>query len=132
MPTLAFQSSRSSYSDGKQAPGRWRRDVCALKNGLGHIQLHNLISDTPVGQVQNQSKRPGLFACDVSPDGSLIAVGGEDYTVKLYDAKLLSLTATLIGHSSSITCLRWEKNHQSNARLVSAAQDGSIIVWRKC
>ena len=57
----------------------------------------------------------------VSPDGKLIATGGDGNAVKLFNAANGALVATLTGHAAPATSLAF---HADSTRLISCATDG--------
>lgn len=61
-----------------------------------------------------------------NPDGSLIASGGDDFLIKLWDAESGKLRATLAGHSSSVLSIEFAR---SGDRLISGASDKTIRQW---
>src|SRR5207248_3035115 len=67
-----------------------------------------------------------LLALAVSPDGKLIASGGTDSTIKIWDRKTGSDLATLIGHADVVTALTFSADSK---RLVSGSLDCTIKAW---
>jgi WD40 repeat protein/serine/threonine protein kinase len=68
---------------------------------------------------------PGHGAAAISPDGRTIAVGGEQGTVLLHDARGREIAA-LKGHTAEVTALVFTPNGKL---LVSAAKDRTVRVW---
>jgi len=69
-----------------------------------------------------------LFAVAASAPGeSLIAVGGSDERVQIFNVLTKKTCGDLYGHKGSITCLAFSPD---NRYLLSGAEDGEIIIWR--
>lgn len=68
----------------------------------------------------------GLLAVANSPNGELIATGGNDRTVRLWDAANGQLLQTLPGHSDYITDLAFTPD---GSTLASAGNEGVVILW---
>jgi WD40 repeat protein len=63
---------------------------------------------------------------DWSQDGSLIATGHTNGTLRIWDGKSYELRAELIGHDGYIASVQISANGQ---RLVSSSVDGNIMAW---
>ena len=68
----------------------------------------------------------GVDAIAVSPDGSQIATGEFDTTVKLWDAATGALLLTLFGHSSQVKGMAFSADGKT---LASASEDGTVKLW---
>ena len=74
-----------------------------------------------------------LYAIDFSTDGTLLATGGKDRHVRVYDETTKSLAFTmkekgkLIGHGNRIFCVKFNKGDQN--MLVSGGWDNNIFVY---
>ena len=93
----------------------------------------NLVSLWNVSQSETQRQfavpRPSRFVPDqvaLSPDGKLIAAGGRDSTIKLWDAGTGRELFTLQGHKKSVWDLAFSPD---NKLLASAGQDADIKLW---
>lgn len=73
-----------------------------------------------------QSAGGPVYAVAVRADGTALAVGGADRTVRVYDRSTQRLQATYRGHESSVRSLAFGAGDE---RLVSGGQDGSVRVW---
>ena len=58
--------------------------------------------------------------------GSLLAIGGFQEIIKLYDVKTKKEIGELIEHRGNITSLQFYKNKY----LISGAEDSQVIIWR--
>ncbi|MBZ0308422.1 MAG: WD40 repeat domain-containing protein [Anaerolineae bacterium] len=61
-----------------------------------------------------------------SPDGSRIASGHTDGSIKIWNARDHQLIRTLEGHSDAVLSLNW---HRNNLQLVSGSWDDTVRIW---
>jgi WD40 repeat protein len=68
----------------------------------------------------------GVFALAFSPDGRLLASGGEDYSVKVWELSTGHLLRTLAGHAGEINAVTFSPDGRI---LASASRDKSVKLW---
>jgi ribosomal RNA-processing protein 9 len=71
-------------------------------------------------------KNQELLAIAASPCGNLVAVGGRDKLVSLYDTRTSKKTCSLKHHKDAITSLAFQRD---STNLYSGSLDRSIKVW---
>jgi WD40 repeat protein len=67
-----------------------------------------------------------MWSYALSPDGKLVASGGEDCTARIWDATNGSLVATCLGHTSKVVCVSFSPD---GTRLLSTSVDGTVRQW---
>jgi WD40 repeat protein len=101
----------------------------AMQNGRIYLQEGN---ETHSDAVQSIAGReidqdiPPLQALAVSPDGSLVAAGGADTTIELWEIQSGKSRSILRGHLSPVRRIAFSPDGQ---RLVSCDGMGGTIVW---
>ncbi|OWF46478.1 WD repeat-containing protein 16 [Mizuhopecten yessoensis] len=68
-----------------------------------------------------------INAMDITADGNVVATGGDDKILKLWDYKRAEIISVGIGHSGNITKI---KVSPGNTHIVSVSEDGAILVWK--
>jgi WD40 repeat protein len=101
------------------------RLACAWFDGK---RMRLAVFDANTGQrtAVCDGHRDGLWALTFSPDGTLLASGGEDRTACLWDAATGALRATCQGHTSKVLSVAFSRD---GARLVTASADGTVRQW---
>lgn len=88
---------------------------------------HPLGQDLPPGAVLPLPDTGKPFrTVAYSPDGRLIAVGGGDHKIRLYDAKTGKATAEISGHNGAINSVRFSPD---GMQIASASRDSTVILW---
>jgi WD40 repeat protein len=91
--------------------------------GRRYAALIDLESTKAVATVEGRME---LRSGAVSTDGRLLAIGSEDGTVDLRDARTGAPIKLLWAHSASVHSLHFSAD---SSRLLSAGADGSALVW---
>ena len=76
--------------------------------------------------VVSQLARTVITAVSADPRGQLVAVAGDDHAIRILDATSLRTVKTLEGHRDLIRTLAFDRQGE---KLVSAGNDGQLIVW---
>jgi len=97
-----------------------RRFISGSKDGV------LLLWDAQSGQLIQKLDETG-FHPTVSPDGTMVAIAGEDNLIDVFfmDTGLAQLTFR--GHTRSIDDMAWSPD---GSMLVSASEDGTVIFWK--
>jgi eukaryotic-like serine/threonine-protein kinase len=82
--------------------------------------------DTPDLKRSLAGHQKEAWALAFSHDGSLLASGSDDHTIKLWDVESERELLTLTGHSQTVTALAFF--HEVD-RLASVSLDGKVILW---
>jgi WD40 repeat protein/transcriptional regulator with XRE-family HTH domain len=77
-------------------------------------------------RFSGQGNLAGIGAIAASPDGTRLATGEFDTTVKVWDAATGGLLLTLFGHSSQVQSVVFSADSKY---LASASEDGSTKLW---
>jgi WD40 repeat protein len=76
-------------------------------------------------QMARKVQRGRIYAVAWSPDGKRLAYGDMTY-IRLCDAQTFKTQTILVGHSSRVTSLDWNR---TNDRIASASFDGTVRLW---
>jgi RNA polymerase sigma factor (sigma-70 family) len=90
----------------------------------GEIALWDTHTGKPIRAWEDEA---GPLAAAFSPDGTLLATGGYDGLVKVWDVATGVLRTSLKGHTKYILTLAFTKD---GTLLASGSWDGTVKVWR--
>ena len=93
--------------------GEWRR-----------LAVFDAMSGKPTATCEGH--RDDIWAFTFSPDGTRLASGGDDRTVRLWDPATGSLVATCRGHASKVVGIGFSPD---GSRLLSTSVDGTVRQW---
>jgi len=136
---VAFNNG-DKYNDLTEYRKAWLYGLEAkkLKMPQGHLALEAYIQDQLMSvsvQALNPEKYSTPSPLDIgtislaiaySPDGSVLASGAADGTIKFWDIKSGRLKRTLKAHSDSVEALSYSADSKI---LASSSSDGSIKLW---
>jgi WD40 repeat protein len=78
-------------------------------------------------RTRSFSTHPGVATClALSPDGLVVASGGSDRNLRLWNFRTGECDSTFEGHGAFLSAVAW---HPTQPRLVSASADGTLRVW---
>eukprot|EP00164_Ancoracysta_twista_P006368 GFYU01008857.1.p1 GENE.GFYU01008857.1~~GFYU01008857.1.p1 ORF type:complete len:496 (-),score=167.73 GFYU01008857.1:412-1851(-) len=103
--------------------GRKKRAVSETQAKAGDISGYKAASSHPV----HKSNKPGILCVDVHPTkDNMVATGGVDTSVVLFDRSTGKVASTLSGHTKSVLDVKF---HPSEPIVVSASADKTARVW---
>ncbi|EIE19108.1 spliceosome component, nuclear pre-mRNA splicing factor [Coccomyxa subellipsoidea C-169] len=104
--------------------GRKKRIMPASLATPQDIEAFSLISSHPL----HKSTKGGILSIDVAQDNeNLLATGGADSVVVLFDREASRIRASLTGHTKKINSVKFFKD---SSLLVSASADHTARMWR--
>lgn len=93
----------------------------------GTVKVADSFSADVLGTIAGGSEFRSAPA--LSADGQYVGVGGEDYSLSIWSTETRKRVAVLRGHLDIVTRICFSPD---NERVVSAADDGRVRLWRLC
>jgi len=97
------------YVQSIAVPGEDASSTNLLQNGAVHALTHRT-----------------LWAVAWSPDGTVVATGGDDFDVVLVESQTMTTSGLLDGHNGSVYSLCF---NETGDELISVGYDGDVIAW---
>jgi WD40 repeat protein len=107
-----------------RANGQWLAVAEGTPYGQGAVKVFDVASGQPV--LNFQEPKDTVFAVAFSPDGKLLAAGGADNVVRLWNVDENKLVAELRGHTNWVHGLSFSADGKF---LVTSSADRSARVW---
>ena len=105
----------------------WTSDGSRLAAGFGpegEVVVWNTSSWAEARRAKVHQR--GIRDVQFSSDGSHIATGAEDQSIRILDATTLDELRRIDAHHGTVMCVRWSPD---GSRLASASADGLVKVW---
>ncbi len=91
-------------------------------------ELPAVATSEPAGTLLHTLQTGSAVLClDLSRDGRLLAVGGDDHVVRIWDMHTLDMTHTLEVHEGGVTSLAFSPD---GALLATGSEDKTVCLWR--
>ncbi|MEH1861288.1 MAG: hypothetical protein V7L21_25580 [Nostoc sp.] len=110
-----------------------RRNLLASASQLGTINIWNIKNNQKklIAEIKNAHKGV-IYGLDFTPDGQILASGGDDETVKVWDVDKAikgknSLIETLQGHTAIVNRLEFSRDGKI---IASSSNDQTVKLWR--
>jgi protein MAK11 len=116
--SLSIFAVAGSYEGGLYG---WRSDVLAGDQELETWQLK-----TPKVTWAFGAHIGAIKAVAIDDAGEILATGGDDEYIRLFNLSALKERGELTQHTGSVTALSFYRS----SHLLSASQDGTVCIWR--
>jgi len=112
--------------DGKQVAAGGHDGKVYLWDVATGKKLVEFAAEAPVAKGAPAPDKNVVSALAFSPDSKLLAVGGHDAAIHLFQTADGKYVRSMVGHGSSITALAF---HPTGTVLVSASKDRTLRLW---
>ncbi|CAM8979084.1 unnamed protein product [Rhodiola kirilowii] len=96
-----------------------------------HIMMHDAEGKSPIGAMSGHAS--WVLSIDASPDGTSIASGSSDRTVRLWDLNMRAAVQTMSNHSDQVWGVAFrptgDTSSRGGGRLASVSDDKSISLY---
>ena len=117
--------SLAAFAVAYRPDGLQVASVEPIKPGVDTIKLWDVASGREVKKVKTPEAATG-YAVAYSPDGSRIAYGAKDGTVKIWDTATRVETRTFKGHTDLVSAVAYSPDGK---RIASASWDNTVRIW---
>jgi WD40 repeat protein len=111
------------FSLDVSADGKW---ALSVEEHDGPVRIWEMATGREVRTLGGHERRSGATTACFSPDGRLIASGGDDDVVRLWDWSSGKEIAALVGHGNAVSALAFSPDGRY---LLSGGRDWLLIIW---
>jgi WD40 repeat protein len=115
---------KASHKDGRTAINRDGRWIVGALEFSPVINVWDVATDTLITELTGHDE--WVIATEFSPDGSLLASGSCDATIRLWDTETWEEKAVITRHEGCVWALEFSPDSRF---LVSASGDGTARLW---
>lgn len=88
--------------------------------------MYDLTQGSLINRFQGPSKIEHIASLALNANGSLLATGFDDGTIRLWGTENRMVLRDLVGHTDALTSLEFSPD---DTLLASGSRDGTIILW---
>ncbi|MCL2004635.1 MAG: WD40 repeat domain-containing protein [Planctomycetaceae bacterium] len=104
--------------------------LAILTAWIPQIQAQTVLEPTKIvrlhGEIGKNGPIPIVKSLDLAQQGHLLALGGDDHIIRLWNVRERKFVAQLHEHKEAVRGLAFSPD---DSRLVTVAQDGQIHIW---